>query len=157
MYKVLLCWRYLRTRYLAMACIISVMLGVATLVVVNSVMSGFSTKLKDRLHGLLSDVVIETPNINGFPLTDDEMMRRIMASPAGEHIQAMTPTIEVVAMINFDSVPRNEWALALSPIAERQKVTRAVPLLGIAPVGRTSIGGFAQHLKDPARREKPSF
>ena len=55
MYKVLLCWRYLRTRYLAMVCIVSVMLGVATLIVVNSVMSGFSTKLRERLHGLLSD------------------------------------------------------------------------------------------------------
>ena len=48
MYKLLLCWRYLKTRYLALACIISVMLGVATLIVVNSVMNGFSTKLRDR-------------------------------------------------------------------------------------------------------------
>ena len=66
MYKLLLCWRYLLTRYLALVCIISVMLGVATLIVVNSVMSGFSTKLRDRLHGLLSDVVIEAENYNGM-------------------------------------------------------------------------------------------
>ena len=33
MYKLLLCWRYLRTRYLALVCIISVMLGVGTLIV----------------------------------------------------------------------------------------------------------------------------
>ena len=33
MYKWLLCFRYLRTRYLAMACIVSVMLGVGTLIV----------------------------------------------------------------------------------------------------------------------------
>ena len=39
MYKLLLCWRYLRTRYLAFVCIVSVMLGVATLIVVNSVMA----------------------------------------------------------------------------------------------------------------------
>ena len=42
MYKYLLCWRYLRTRYIALASIISVMLGVATMIVVNSVMAGFS-------------------------------------------------------------------------------------------------------------------
>ena len=83
MYKLLLCWRYLLTRYLALACIVSVMLGVATLIVVNSVMSGFSTKLKERLWGLLSDIVIETPNLSGFPLTDDEMLERIRNSPAG--------------------------------------------------------------------------
>ena len=60
MYKLLLCVRYLQTRYLAFICIVSVMLGVATLIVVNAVMSGFSTKLKDRLHGVLSDIVIDT-------------------------------------------------------------------------------------------------
>ena len=46
MYKVILCWRYLRTRFLAFVCIVSVMLGVATLVVVNAVMGGFSAKLQ---------------------------------------------------------------------------------------------------------------
>ena len=66
MYKLLLCWRYLQTRYLALACVVSIMLGVATLIVVNSVMSGFSTKLRDRLHGLLSDVLIEATTMDGF-------------------------------------------------------------------------------------------
>src|SRR6266849_6477103 len=66
MYKVLLCWRYLLTRYLALACVVSVMLGVATLIVVNSVMSGFSTKLRVRLHGLLSDIVVESIPFEGF-------------------------------------------------------------------------------------------
>ena len=40
-YKYLLCWRYLKTRYIALASVISVMLGVATMIVVNSVMAGF--------------------------------------------------------------------------------------------------------------------
>src|SRR5262249_60020792 len=71
-YKYLLCWRYLLTRYLALACIISVMLGVATLIVVNSVMSGFSTKLKSRLHGLLSDIVVESWEFDGFPDPDEK-------------------------------------------------------------------------------------
>lgn len=45
MYKLLLCSRYLQTRYIALASIISVMLGVATMIVVNSVMAGFSTQI----------------------------------------------------------------------------------------------------------------
>jgi len=157
MYKLLLCWRYLRTRFLAVVCVVSVMLGVATLVVVNSVMSGFSTKLKDRLHGLLSDIVVETPNMNGFPYTDDEMMRRIAASPAGEHIEAMTPTIEVVAMINFETAPPKGKDGTYLMLADRQKVTRPAHLIGIDPKGRAAIGGFAHHLKQPARRDDPSF
>ena len=39
MYKLLLSWRYLRSRYIALASIISVTLGVATLIIVNAVFS----------------------------------------------------------------------------------------------------------------------
>src|SRR5207244_5509327 len=92
MYKLLLCWRYLLTRYLALVCIVSVMLGVATLIVVNSVMSGFSTKLRERLHGLMSDVVMESMQQDGF--TDHAAkMQRIWNSPIGKKIAAMTPAI----------------------------------------------------------------
>ena len=60
MYKLLLCTRYLRTRFIALASIISVMLGVATMIVVNSVMSGFASEMRERINGILADVVIET-------------------------------------------------------------------------------------------------
>src|SRR5205807_7559735 len=100
MYKLLLCWRYLRTRYLAMVCIVSVMLGVATLIVVNSVMGGFSTKLKDRLHSLLSDVLIEATTFDGFGDPEGKM-QRIRDSAIGSKIAAMTPTMEIFAMIQY--------------------------------------------------------
>src|SRR5215470_77354 len=142
MYKLLLCWRYLRTRYLAMVCIVSVMLGVATLIVVNSVMGGFSTKLKERLHGLLSDIVIESTNLDGFTGAR-EHIERIWKSPAGEHIEAMTPSVEVFAMLQFRKFG--------------QTVTRPVRVMGVDPVGRAAVGGFSEYLvrqhKDPA----PSF
>ena len=60
MYKLLLCWRYLRTRYIALASIISVMLGVATMIVVNTVMAGFTHEMQGRMHDILSDVVFES-------------------------------------------------------------------------------------------------
>ena len=60
MYKLFLSWRYLRTRWIALASIISVMLGVATMIIVNSVMEGFTKEMHDRLHGILSDVVVES-------------------------------------------------------------------------------------------------
>ena len=61
MYKLLLCQRYLRTRYIALASIISVTLGVATMIVVNAVMAGFSSEMRMRIQGILSDIIIETP------------------------------------------------------------------------------------------------
>ena len=66
MYKLLLCWRYLRTRYIALASIISVTLGVATMIVVNSVMAGFTREMQNRIHGILSDIVFESHCARGL-------------------------------------------------------------------------------------------
>lgn len=143
MYKLLLCWKYLRTRFLAMVCIVSVMLGVATLIVVNSVMGGFSTKLKERLHGLLSDIVLEAYDYDGFNDAKGKMAQ-IMADPfLGKEIEAMTPTLEIFAMLQFHyrEVP----------------FTRPVRLIGIDPEGRKQVGGFAEHLVNPQNRQAPSF
>ena len=67
MYKLLLCWRYLRTRYIALVSIVSVMLGVATMIVVNAVMEGFTHEMQDRIHGILSDIVFESRSLDGVP------------------------------------------------------------------------------------------
>src|SRR5437867_891114 len=115
-YKLLLCWRYLLTRYLALACIISVMLGVATLIVVNSVMSGFSTKLKERLHGILSDVIIEGYTLDGFGGAAAKM-QRIRESPIGSKIEAMAPTVEIFAILQY-------------PFPNGEMNTRIVRLIG---------------------------
>jgi lipoprotein-releasing system permease protein len=118
-------------------------------------MSGFSTKLKDRLHGILSDIVIETPNANGFPLADDAILKRIKNSPAGPHIEAVTPTVEAVAMISFEFSPRHDQGFDF--LVERQKVTRPVHLVGVDPKGRAKITGFAEFLTDPDRKIDPNF
>jgi lipoprotein-releasing system permease protein len=143
MYKFLLCWRYLLTRYLALACIISVMLGVATLIVVNSVMAGFSTKLKSRLHNILADVIVESYWHDGMP--DPALqMERIRKLPIGKEIAAMSPTIEVLGMVQISY--RGEM---LAP--------RAVRLIGVDAAARAKLGGFAEYLTDPRNRENPTF
>lgn len=143
MYKLLLCWRYLLTRYLALACIVSVMLGVATLIVVNSVMGGFSNKLKDRLHALLSDVLIEAPSMDGFG-NYEAMMEHIRRDPyLGSKIEAMTPTLEVFAMLQF--------------YCRGSELTVPVRLIGIDAVGRSNVGGFAEYLVYQKGSATPNF
>src|SRR3954451_2392658 len=93
-YKWVLCLRYLRTRYLALVCIVSVMLGVATLIVVNSVMGGFSAKLRERLHGLLSDVIVESWDNHGFSDAEGKMALINDDPYLSQHVEAMTPTLE---------------------------------------------------------------
>src|SRR6516162_7560671 len=99
MYKYLLCWRYLKTRYIALASIISVMLGVATMIVVNSVMAGFAEKMRARLHGVLADVVVESYSLNGF-YNSDQVMARV-SQIAGDQIFAMAPTMETPGILHF--------------------------------------------------------
>jgi lipoprotein-releasing system permease protein len=135
MYKLLLCCRYLRTRWLAMVCIVSVMLGVATLIVVNSVMAGFSTKLKERLHGQLSDVIVESLDFDGFPDPAGKM-DRIRRSPVGQYVQAMSPTLEVFALLQF----RVGYAY------HQSVVTKTVKLVGVDPKSRREVGGWAEFL-----------
>src|SRR6187401_3532953 len=93
MYKLLLCWRYLRTRYIALASIVSVMLGVATMIVVNSVMAGFADTMRERLHGVLADIQVSSEyDLNGF-YNSDEVMARIK-EVAGDKVEAMAPAME---------------------------------------------------------------
>ncbi len=141
MYKLLLCWRYLLTRYLALVCIISVMLGVATLIVVNSVMAGFSTKLRERLHGLLSDIVIEAHDFQGFANPQDKMAFIQSFPDLNERIEAMTPTLEIFGMIRFE--------------CNGTSIARPVHIIGIDPSGRARVGGFAEHLL--LHKGQPSF
>src|SRR6266849_1609368 len=129
MYKFLLCWRYLKTRYLAFACIISVMLGVATLIVVNSVMNGFSTKLRTLLHDVINDIAMESNSAMGFH-NPAEKIARIRKDPyLNAQIESMTATLEGFAMVQF----RNH---------NGEIATRPVRVLGIEVKSRSDVGGF---------------
>ena len=142
MYKLLLCWRYLRTRYLAMVCIVSVMLGVATLIVVNSVMSGFSSKLRDRLHGLLSDIVIETGDMGGFGDPQGKMAKIRNDPEIGDKVEAMAATMEVFAMLQYRY--------------RGHPYTRAVRLIGVEPESRSRLGGFQEFLVNEQHKYEPA-
>lgn len=132
MYKVLLCTRYLRTRYIALASIISVMLGVATMIVVNSVMAGFSSEMRERIHGILADMVLEAGNMNGN--SDPERQMQIIREVAGDYIEAMSPTVEVYGLLTFRY--------------GGQYMPRPVTLIGIDPPSKAQVGTLIEHLEN---------
>jgi lipoprotein-releasing system permease protein len=141
MYKLLLCWRYLRTRYIALASIISVTLGVATMIVVNSVMQGFTGEMQNRIHGILSDVVIETYSLEGMPYTP-ELVARIRQA-GGNDIEALSPTVVVPAMLDYQygGMP----------------VVRPVQLIGIDEETQGNVSDFCKYLQHPQNRRSMSF
>lgn len=132
MYKTLLCLRYLRTRYIALASIISVMLGVATMIVVNSVMAGFSSEMRERIHGILADVVVETTSLDGAPDAEEKLRRAEQA--AGESIDAMTVTVEVPGMLSFQYGPHG-W------------INRPCRIVGIKPPQKAQVGPLTDYLE----------
>jgi len=130
MYKFLLSTRYLRTRFIALASIISVMLGVATMIVVNSVMAGFSVEMKDRLHGILADVIVSTASMNGAPDADRWMDR--IDQICGDEIEGMTTSVEVYGMMTYKFA--------------NEPITRPITLVGIEPRGKANVGPLKEYL-----------
>jgi lipoprotein-releasing system permease protein len=141
MYKLLLCWRYLRTRWIALVCVASVMLGVATMIVVNAVMAGFSHEMQTRIHGILSDLVFESHSLSGFQ--DPKWHMEEIARAAGGDIEGMTPTVAVPAMLSFQV--RGQW------------LTRQVMFIGIDEATHSLVSDFGTYLQHPENRRQLSF
>jgi lipoprotein-releasing system permease protein len=142
-YKYLLCWRYLKTRYIALASIVSVMLGVATMIVVNSVMAGFSDKMRDRLHGVLADVVVESYDLDGF-YGSDKVKARIN-DVVGDKVEALAATMETFGLLKFK--------------VGNGSMTHQVQVIGVKPLDRARTGDFAEFLfrDHDTRLSPPSF
>jgi lipoprotein-releasing system permease protein len=141
MYKYLLCLRYLRTRFIALASIISVTLGVATMIVVNSVMEGFTGEMQNRIHEILGDIVVEATTLDG--MSNFELQADRIRAVAGDDIQAMSPVVAVPAVLYFERNGR--------------RFTRLIDLIGIDEVTQSNVSGFGRYLQHPANREKMSF
>jgi lipoprotein-releasing system permease protein len=141
MYKLLLCWRYLRTRWIALVCVASVMLGVATMIVVNAVMAGFSHEMQTRIHGILSDLVFESHSLSGFQ--DPKWHMDEITRAAGGDIEGMTPTVAVPAMLSFQV--RGQW------------LTRQVMFIGIDEATHSLVSDFGSYLQHPQNRRQLSF
>ena len=141
MYRWLLCWRYLRTRYIALASVISMTLGVATLIVVNSVMDGFTTEMQDRMHGILSDVILESHSSSGLP--NHQAIQQRIRQVVGDDLEGMTTVVHVPAMVSFDH--------------RGESITRQINLVGIDTESYANVSDFSKYLLHPENQEQISF
>ncbi len=142
MYKFLLIWRYLLTRRIALVSVVSVTLGVATMIVVNAVMLGFSREMENRIHGALSDVTISSYSLRGFDDVDSRM--RDAQRVAGDLIEAMTPTVTTPGMLSYE-------------FAGGEVFTRQVQIVGIDAATNERVTAIAQYLQHPENRRALSF
>ena len=141
MYKLLLSWRYLKTRFIALASIVSVTLGVATLIVVNSVMAGFVDQMKHRLHGILSDVEISTQLFAEIPNPDRHV--EVIKETLGDELEEATCVVRTPALLSFD-VHGRKW-------------TQQIMLLGIDDQTFGKVTDFEPYLTNEIKKTKVSF
>ncbi len=141
MYRWLLCFRYLRTRYIALASIISVTLGVATMIVVNSVMAGFSAEMHERLHGLASDILIECHASTG--MENPELHIKEIKEVVGDQLAGSSYSVHVPSMLQID--------------AGGHQIGRHVNLVGLDPETYDSVSEFGKYLLHPENKKSVSF
>ncbi len=141
MYKLLLSWRYLRTRYIALASIVSVTLGVGTLIVVNSVMAGFAHEMHTRLHGILADIIIEAHGLDGFEGAEQYIaeIRRLL----GKDLVGATKAVHVPAMVNLE--------------IRGQYHPKQITLIAIDEKTYAEVSDFRPFLIHPENRKRLSF
>jgi len=141
MYRWMLCFRYLRTRYIALASIVSVTLGVATLIIVNSVMAGFAAEMHERLHGLASDILIECHASGGLPDPDANLaeIRKVL----GDRLDGSSVSVHVPGMLGIEF--------------NGQLITRHVNLVGIDPETYDKVSQFGRFLLHPGNQSQVNF
>jgi lipoprotein-releasing system permease protein len=141
MYKLLLCLCYLRTRFIAIASVLSVALGVWVMIITNSVMAGFSHEMQSRIKGIVCDVVFESRSMEG--MCDAQWHMNEIRKVTGDSIQGMTPVVVVPAMLSY------QWGGSW--------VTQQVQMIGIDAETQGKVSEFGNYLQHPANREQMSF
>jgi lipoprotein-releasing system permease protein len=99
--------------------------------------------MRDRLHGVLADVVVESVSLDGF-YNSEEVMARVN-EVAGNQVTALAPTMETPGILHF-RYPNG------------QVITRPVQIIGVRPQDRANTGDFAEFLFDDRNQKiEPSF
>ncbi len=139
-FELLLALRYLRPKrtfvsIITLISILGVTLGVAVLIIVISVMSGFDQQLRDRILGFNADLKIYAYNTN----IDDQMLMTNYAMVmqqvlSNKNVRAVAPFVLGQVMVRTEPEPPREGRIA-GPY-----------LRGIAPEMETNVSDLASNI-----------
>ncbi|MCD4824233.1 MAG: FtsX-like permease family protein [Phycisphaerae bacterium] len=142
MYKIFLCFRYLRSKAMPYLAVLGVALCVWLLLSSVSVMSGFLNKIESAAKGLFGDIVIESAGERGIAFYD-EFIREITAKDRGiAEIEAAEPFILSFGMLRVEG-DRN--------------FRQHVQIAGIRLPGRADVSDFEDGLFVQANIAAPTF
>jgi lipoprotein-releasing system permease protein len=126
-----LAWRYLATRqregfvsFIAIFSLIGVALGVATLIIVLSVMGGFRQQLLGRIIGLNGHIVV-TARDGGMAQATPELLAKLKAFPG---VRTVNLTLERQALVTAGNQTRGALVRGVQPedLATRDMLSRNI-------------------------------
>ncbi len=98
MYGWFIAFKYLVSRFITFAALLTVASGVALLIVILSVMEGFRTDLQERIRGTSSDIRIESRSLAG--LREPDRVKALVEKVPG--VRGAVPSFESLAMCRPD-------------------------------------------------------
>lgn len=116
MYKLFMAFRYLRAHKIIYFSIVGVAVGIMTMVVVTSLMGGFSRDMKSRIRGLQTDIVVLAFDKN-FWITDyDQYCKDIESIP---NVVGCAPRLEYDAWLGRRGSYSDVHIVGIVPAKER--------------------------------------
>lgn len=117
MYKLKLSLRYLRARPLTYLIMVQMTVGIMLLVIVPSVMTGFSQEYRKKLRSTLSDVTVESRKAFGIDEEKDGVEAGILGI---EGVAATSPYLETIAIVDDPFYKDYTTVKGIDPVRELQ-------------------------------------
>jgi lipoprotein-releasing system permease protein len=111
------------------------------MIVVNSVMAGFSHEMQTRMNGAMGDIILEVRSLDGVADAEAHMER--IRRVGGADVVAMSPTVKVPGLMYIET--------------SGGLLTRQVVLVGIDEQKYAQVSRFGEYLQHPENRKQLSF
>jgi lipoprotein-releasing system permease protein len=117
MYKLFMAFRYLRAHKIIYFSIVGVAVGIMTMVVVTSLMGGFSRDMKERIRGMQTHIIITSADKNLWITRYDELAEMIRKVP---HVTGCAPRLEYEAWLGRSGSYSDVHIMGIVPEHEKK-------------------------------------
>jgi len=117
MYKLFMAFRYLRAHKIIYFSIVGVAVGIMTMVVVTSLMGGFSRDMKSRIRGMQTHIIVTSADKNLWLTKYDELADMIRKVP---HVTGCAPRLEYEAWLGRSGSYSDVHIMGIVPEEEKK-------------------------------------
>lgn len=116
MYKLFMAFRYLRAHKIIYFSIVGVAFGILTMVVVTSLMGGFSRDMRERIRGMQTHIIVTSIDKNLWFVDYDSICETIRKIP---HVKGCAPRLEYEAWLGRSGTYGDVHIMGIVPEQEK--------------------------------------